>query len=341
MLQDIIRPYLSLITDEGVSPVPVRIAGDGSNRPFYRLSGSKGSLIVVLPESKDPLHLKESEAYHYIGRHLAAKGIPTPVIYGYDRTTGAIIMEDLGDRHLERAVREENNTGATERWYLEAVEILINMQVRGAGGFDTRYCFDTPVYDRKLMLERESGYFVQAFLQGYLGLEITWDELAPDFEKLATLAGEQSPTLFLHRDFQSRNLMVCKGRLRLIDFQGGRLGPLAYDLASLLFDPYVDLTDNMKESLFETYLLRLRRQHQINEEDFRHHFWYLALQRALQMLGAFGFLTRVKKKPFFEPYIPVAIKNLKNILNREIFTSFQKLRQIVIPICDRVIAGSE
>ncbi|TSA10366.1 MAG: aminoglycoside phosphotransferase [Deltaproteobacteria bacterium] len=329
MLQDIIKPYLSLITDEGVPPDPVRITGDGSNRPFYRISGSKGSLIVVLPESKDPLHLKEGEAYHYIGRHLAAKGIPTPVIYGYDRATGAIIMEDLGDRHLERAVREENNTGATERWYLEAVDILVNMQVRGAGGFDTRYCFDTPVYDRRLMLERESGYFVQAFLQGYLGLKITWDELSPDFERLADLAGEQPPTLFLHRDFQSRNLMVCKGRLRLIDFQGGRLGPPAYDLASLLFDPYVDLPDDMKEALFETYLRRMKIQQQINEEDFRHHFWYIALQRALQVLGAFGFLTRVKKKAFFEPYIPVAVKNLKNILDREIFVSFQKLRQVV------------
>ncbi len=329
MLQDIIKPYLSLITDEGVSPIPVRITGDGSNRPFYRISGSKGSLIVVLPESKDPLHLKEGEAYHYIGRHLAAKGIPTPVIYGYDRATGAIIMEDLGDVHLERTVREENNTGATERWYLEAVDILVNMQVRGAGGFDTRYCFDTPVYDRRLMLERESGYFVQAFLQGYLGLKITWDELSPDFERLADLAGEQPPTLFLHRDFQSRNLMVCKGRLRLIDFQGGRLGPPAYDLASLLFDPYVDLPDDMKEALFETYLRRMKIQQQINEEDFRHHFWYIALQRALQVLGAFGFLTRVKKKAFFEPYIPVAVKNLKNILDREIFVSFQKLRQVV------------
>ncbi|MDP3028601.1 MAG: phosphotransferase [Deltaproteobacteria bacterium] len=329
MLQDIIKPYLSLITDEGVSPIPVKITGDGSNRPFYRISGSKGSLIVVLPESKDPLHLKEGEAYHYIGRHLAAKGIPTPVIYGYDRATGAIIMEDLGDRHLERAVREENNTGATERWYLEAVDILVNMQVRGAGGFDTRYCFDTPVYDRRLMLERESGYFVQAFLQGYLGLKITWDELSPDFERLADLAAEQPPTLFLHRDFQSRNLMVCKGRMRLIDFQGGRLGPPAYDLASLLFDPYVDLPDDMKEALFETYLRRMKIQQQINEEDFRHHFWYIALQRALQVLGAFGFLTRVKKKAFFEPYIPVAVKNLKNILDREIFVSFQKLRQVV------------
>ncbi|MDO9462437.1 MAG: phosphotransferase [Deltaproteobacteria bacterium] len=329
MLRDIIKPYLSLITDEGVSPIPVRITGDGSNRPFYRISGSKGSLIVVLPESKDPLHLKEGEAYYYIGRHLAAKGIPTPVIYGYDRATGAIIMEDLGDVHLERAVREENNTGATERWYLEAVDILVNMQVRGAGGFDTRYCFDTPVYDRRLMLERESGYFVRAFLQGYLGLKITWDELSPDFERLADLAGEQPPTLFLHRDFQSRNLMVCKGRLRLIDFQGGRLGPPAYDLASLLFDPYVDLPDDMKEALFETYLRGMKIQQQINEEDFRHHFWYIALQRALQVLGAFGFLTRVKKKAFFEPYIPVAVKNLKNILDREIFVSFQKLRQIV------------
>lgn len=329
MIEDIVRPYLSLVASEETEPVWERLAGDGSNRPFYRLSGPGGSLIVVVPEGNDSVHLKESEAYHYIGRHLASKGVPAPIIYGYDRATGAIVMEDLGDTHLDSVIRGANHAQEVEKWCLEAIEILVNMQVRGAEGFDTGYCFDTPKYDRKLMLERESAYFVCAFLQGYLGLEITWDELAPDFEKLASLASKQSPTFFLHRDFQSRNLMVCKGRLRLIDFQGGRVGPLAYDLASLVFDPYVDLPEDTKETLFEEYLLGLRQRHQINVEDFGHHFWYVALQRALQVLGAFGFLTRVQKKGFFEPYIPVAIKNLKNILDREIFSPFKRLHQMV------------
>ncbi len=332
MLEDIVKTYSSLVTDEEVKPVLIRLAGDGSNRHFYRLSGSRGSLIVVLPEGSDAVHLKENAAYYYIGRHLASKDVPTPIIYDYDRATGAIIMEDLGDTHLEQAVKEANDAREVERWYLEATEILVNMQVRGAEGFDARYCCDTPRYDRKLMLERESGYFVDAFLRGYLGLGVTWPDLAPDFERLADRAGEPDTGFFLHRDFQSRNLMVCKGRLRLIDFQGGRFGPLAYDLASLLFDPYVDLPHDMKETLFEEYLMRLRRLTQIKEKDFRRYFWYIALQRALQVLGAFGFLTKVKKKNLFESYIPVAIKNLKSILDREIFLGFARLRQVVSQI---------
>lgn len=329
MLKEIIRPYLFLITDEGADPVLARLTGDGSTRLFYRLSGPRGSVIVALPEDKDRVHLRESEAYHYIGSHLASKGVPTPLMHGYDRETGAIIMEDLGDAHLQTVIKEARDNQEIEKWYLEAVEMLVNMQVNGGEGFDTGYCLDTAVYNRELMLERESGYFVRAFLQGYLGLGITWHELAPDFEKLADLAGTPRSTFFLHRDFQSRNLMVCRGNLRLIDFQGGRLGPLAYDLASLLFDPYVDLPEGMKEALFEEYLLRLQRRCPVQEGDFRHYFWYLALQRTLQVLGAFGFLTRVQKKGFFQSYIPVAIKNLKNILDREIFSPFARLRRVV------------
>lgn len=328
MLKEIIRPYISLITDQG-EPVPVKLAGDGSNRSFYRFSGPRGSLIIVVPQGDEPLYLRESEAYYYIGRHLASKGVPTPHIHGYDRRSGTIIMEDLGDTHLESVINKARNTREMERWYREAIEILVNMQISGAEGFDTRYCSDTPVYDRKLMLERESGYFVEAFLQGYLGLGITWSDLAPDLERLADLAGQPAAAFFLHRDFQSRNLLVCGGRLRLIDFQGGRLGPLAYDLASLLFDPYVDLPEHMKSALFEEYIFRLRARCRIDEEEFRHHFWYLALQRSLQVLGAFGFLSRVQKKVFFASYIPVAIKNLQTILSQEIFLTFGRLQEIV------------
>ncbi len=328
MLQEMFKPYLPLVTDGTADPAIERLSGDGSSRAFYRLSGPKGSLIGVLPEAGNPDSLRESRAYWDIGKHLASRSVPVPTLYGYEATTGSIIMEDLGDVHLQHVVRDCRDDRETRAWYHQVLQILINMQVSGAQGFDAGYCFDTTKYDRKLMLERESAYFVHAFLQGCLQLDVQWEELGPEFERLADLASQQPATFFLHRDFQSRNIMVCDGRPRIIDFQGGRYGPLSYDLASLLFDPYVDLADSVKDDLFEDYASTLAGRNLIGD-DFRTYFWYIALQRALQVLGAFGFLTTVKNKLFFKTYIPTAVKNVKSILDRDMFTPFRRLRQVV------------
>ena len=80
------------------------------------------------------------------------------------------------------------------------------------------------------------------------------EDLAPDFERLLTGALPPGPNYFLHRDFQSRNLFITSGRLRVIDFQGGRLGPLGYDVASLLIDPYVNLSPAWQAELLDYYL---------------------------------------------------------------------------------------
>ena len=99
------------------------------------------------------------------------------------------------------------------------------MQLRGKEGFDPGWCFDTPVVHRPFLWERELGYFVRAFLQGYLGLKVEVDDLAPDFERLLTRALPPAANFFLHRDFQSRNLMIKNGRLRVIDFRGDVSAP--------------------------------------------------------------------------------------------------------------------
>ncbi len=95
------------------------------------------------------------------------------------------------------------------------------------------------LYDPSFVYERELEYFRKSFVNGFLGLEIAPDELRPDFESAGGGGGRWKSSLVFHRDFQSRNIMVCRARLWLLDFQGMRFGPPAYDLASLLIDPYV------------------------------------------------------------------------------------------------------
>lgn len=226
-----------------------------------------------------------------------------------------MLLEDLGDISLETALKRE---GREDQWrfrYRQALEILVNMQLGGKEGFDPAWCFDTPVLHRPFLWERECGYFVRAFLRGYLGLEVRVAELAPDFERLLTGALPPAPNFFLHRDFQSRNLMIRDGRLRVIDFQGGRLGPLGYDLAALLIDPYVDLRPAWQEEFLEYYLDRLaERRPGVERGAFNEQYRYLALCRNLQILGAFGFLTKVKQKPQFARYIPAALAGLRRRL---------------------------
>jgi hypothetical protein len=202
------------------------------------------------------------------------------------------------------------------------------MQIKGKEGFDSAWCFDTPVLHRPFLWERECAYFVRAFLNNYLGLKVDMEDLGPDFERLLTGALPPGPNYFLHRDFQSRNLFITGGRLRVIDFQGGRLGPLGYDAASLLIDPYVNLSPAWQTELLTYYLDLLQDRLEVDQAAFREQYYHLALCRNLQILGAYGYLTKVKGKDQFARYIPAALEGLRaRLLARP--GAFPRLEQLM------------
>jgi aminoglycoside/choline kinase family phosphotransferase len=188
------------------------------------------------------------------------------------------------------------------------------MQVRAADGFDPAWCWDTPRYDRQLMVERESGYFLRACCTDLLGLDFDRPAVAAECNLLADEAAQAPAGFFLHRDFQCRNIMLADGSVRFIDFQGGRIGPLAYDLASLLLDPYAALPEGIQEHLIGVYLRALREEIAYDPEQFRHEYLALALQRNLQIIGAFAFLSQVRRKPFFVRYLEPALASLDRLL---------------------------
>ncbi len=292
------------------------LAGDGSDRAFFRLPGSPTKVLLWHPYAPGR-EVNENDSYYKIGSHLRAKGVPVPEIYHYCREEGWMLLEDLGDMSLEASLKSQQAGTQMRFWYRQALEILVDMQVRGLEGFSPAWCFDTPRVDAPFLKERECLYFVLAFLQGYLGLKMAAIELEPDFDRLVGLAASSPERYLLHRDFQSRNLMIKNGRLRLIDFQGARLGPLGYDAAALLIDPYVGLEPPWQEELLDYYLQELQKQVTLDEAAFREQYRYLALSRNLQILGAFGFLTKVKKKPQFARYIPGAAASLKRRLQEK------------------------
>jgi hypothetical protein len=289
------------------------LAGDGSDRRFFRLLGSPTVILLFHPHPPGG-EVNENDSYYLVGRHLRAQGAPVPEIYTYCREEFWMLLEDLGDISLEAAVKRAPQEGLRRHWYRQALEVLSAMQVKGREGFDPSWCFDTPMVHRPFLWERECGYFVGAFLQGYRKLEITPEDLAPDFERLLTGALPPGPNYFLHRDFQSRNLFIKDGRLRVIDFQGGRLGPLGYDAAALLIDPYVNLNPDFQAELLEYYLDLLKERLEVDREAFKEQYYHLALCRNLQILGAFGYLTKVKGKSGFDRHIPAALAGLRRRL---------------------------
>lgn len=298
----------------GVSLEGARPLTGGSERRFFRLPGSPP--VVLLYHPRPPgVAVHENDSYFHLGRHLRRQGVPVPEIFAYCREEGWLLMEDVGDLSLEAALARP---GADwRRLYRQALEVLVHQQLAGRQGFDPAWCFDTPRITREFLLARECCYFVEAFLQGYMGLPVTFADVQADCEALVAAALPQaSEEVFLHRDYQSRNLHLHQGQLRVLDFQGGRLGPLGYDPAALLLDPYVNLGEAREEELLELYLSLLRRRLPLAEADVRESFFHLALCRNLQVLGAFGFLTVVKGKAQFAAHIPAALAGLRRRLAR-------------------------
>jgi aminoglycoside/choline kinase family phosphotransferase len=155
--------------------------GDGSERTFYRVATQKESLILIWSPPGDETFPNENDSYVHIGQHLLQKGVPVPEIYGYYRSEGLTLVEDLGSVHLQDAV--VSDAKRLTALYGQAIDVLLTMQVRATEGLKTRHCFDTSVYNQQFIIERELEYFRWSFLVGALGLEIDfltmWNKTFP------------------------------------------------------------------------------------------------------------------------------------------------------------------
>lgn len=291
------------------------LQGDGSKRLFRRVtfSSSRPGLIAMANPPTDPAAMRENLAYLMIGKHLYHKGIPVPRIYKSDLERGLFLMEDLGPTSLQDIVSSNQDPVPV---YEKVLEHLLRLQTKGVEGFDTKWCCQTERYDQTVMRRYEADYFRDAFLCNYLGLKGEWPQLDGPFDYLAETASGADNRFLLHRDFQSRNIMIFEGNTGFIDWQGARMGPLGYDLASLLIDPYTELLPEQRDGIYEHYLLLIREYDAGLIDDLRTYYPYLAIQRNLQILGAFSFLTKTMNKTHFETYIPAALKTLHDLLGK-------------------------
>lgn len=307
-----------------------RMAGDGSDRQFYRLAVGDLSLLAILPSAGQPHGMAEARAAYLIGQHFFKGGAAVPRIYGFAEECGLILCEDLGDTKLHDLILQYGaEAEEVEAYYRQALAALAHLQTEARHGFQPDWCWDTPRYDRELMLARESGYFRKALCEDFLGMSALPQGLEQEFVFLAERAGQEPADFILHRDFQSRNLMVCEGKIRIIDFQGARLGPLGYDPASLLIDPYAGLSADRQQALLGCYLDALAAHIPLDRGRFLEGYYYMALQRNLQILGAFAFLSKNRGKQFFRQFLKPAASTLHEHLAAPQGRDFPCLRAVV------------
>ena len=290
-----------------------RLHGDGSDRQWFRATAGTKHLIMADHGLRLTRDREEIDAYVDIGRHLWACVATVPRIWSYDRFAGLVFLEDLGDRSLQQEAAGPDKSRRMDL-YRRVIDRWIDTAMECVKGFDPEWTYQTRQYDRQVILENECRYFVEAFLIGYLGWDTDYETMADEFENLATETLKARPIGLMHRDLQSRNIMLHNEDVYFIDFQGARLGPLQYDLGSLLIDPYVGLPPSAQNDLLDYCANRVERRYGFEADSFKRGFPCCALTRNLQILGAFSYLSRIKNKTDFETYIPGAVQSLQRRL---------------------------
>ena len=300
----------------------VALTGDASTRRYFRVVPSAGSPIV-LALHEGPIEYA-ALPFVEVSDLLRRMPLPVPAILAHSDPLGILALQDLGDVTLQAHLGAEGVTRHT-RLYHEAIEFIVRLQRRGAelasaAGTPYRLAFDVE------KLTWELDFFVTHFVEGYRRAVLSPAERAALSDEWKAIAGELSaePRVLCHRDYHSRNLMVHDGGLFVIDFQDARMGPDTYDLASLLRDSYVDISDAELERLMGHYLSLAGGA---DAGEFRRRFDLMAVQRNLKALGTFGNQAGARGNPVYIQYMPRTLAYARANLAR--YSRFARLRELL------------
>ncbi len=309
----------------------------GSPRKYYRVFGQKSNAVMC--ENKNR---RENEAFIYLSQKFRDKNLNVPAIYSYDLDLGIYLIEDLGEHTLHDVVKYnwyQDYDYITMEHFKNVVSILPKFQIDGAKGLDFSKCFPVPKFD-EISMKWDLNYFKYYFLKQVIE-EVEEDVLEVTFDKfIKFLLDENDDKYFVYRDFQSRNIMLKNDDYYFIDYQGGRMGALQYDIASLLYSGSINLNRDQRKSLYETYLTEISKKIKIDIEKFDKRFYFYAIFRVLQLLGAYGFRGGIQLMSDFSNKIPNAIKYIDLLLSDKRFpNSLNYLKVLFDNLDDRYRSG--
>jgi hypothetical protein len=298
----VVRNVLGLADDKRIEITA--LAKGGSQRSFFRVCyDNEINVIFMHYDTSKP----ENNYYAAIADFLRSIGVPAPRILHHDLEKSFLLMEDLGEIDLWHY--RQSPWDIRRKYYFKTLNIIRKLYAFESGNSPTAAVPMMEAFGPALY-RWEHNYFLQYFVQAVCHIKLDAGEAEGLGQELATLADAFSkiaPCL-IHRDLQSQNIMICNDEPVLIDFQGMRFGNPFYDLGSLLYDPYVLLTDGEREELLDYYygISTFGYGFKVFQEMFRQ----ASVQRLMQALGAYGFLGQQGNHPEFLSYIPAGLENL-------------------------------
>ena len=308
ILKDLYLSYVGKDADS-ITELP----SSGSNRRYFRLSGDQ-TLIGVSGTSPE-----ENQAFLYMARHFREKGLPVPEVYAQSGDARFYLQEDLGNMLLFDAIEKGRKSSVFDeeekRLLHKTIRLLPRVQFVGADGFDFSRCYPQAEFNQRSILW-DLNYFKYCFLKA-TGMDFQENCLEDDFQKMASVLLRNASATFMYRDFQSRNVMIKEGEPWLIDFQGGRKGPVYYDVASFLWQAKARYPEDLRNELLADYMDALRQYMPVDETYFLSQLRHFVLFRTLQVLGAYGFRGYFEKKPHFIQSVPFAMDNLRVLLAKD------------------------
>jgi aminoglycoside/choline kinase family phosphotransferase len=278
------------------------LSADASFRQYYRATKSDTSYAVMdCPPEKENL-----ESFLLITEKLKNAKLNVPEIFEVDREKGFLIMTDLGDNLYSKKLNDET----VYCLYTDALEAIVKMQTKVD-------CSELKDFDK--YYEEENNLFVDWFLKKHLKTELDAaleKEITLEFNKINSII-KSIPKTFVHRDYHSRNLLITDtNNPGIIDYQDAVIGPVTYDLVSLLKDCYVSWNDGLIEDMLESFFNRMKSNTINNISDFRYWFEITGLQRHIKAIGIFSRLNYRDNKNSYLKDIPRTYTYIERVLNK-------------------------
>ncbi len=303
-----------------VIPLP----GSGSNRQYYRVKfGSQNDPSTLIASYNEDIN--ENIAYNSYTSHFKSLGYNVPKIYARDDTYRYFLIQDLGDITLMDILNSDKELAY--ELYDDVIDDLLKFQIQGITDLDLDVAYPVKYFDRRSIMW-DLNYFKYYFIKPH-NIQFNENKLEDDFESFTSQLLLSDCNYFNYRDFQARNIMYHDNKLWYIDFQGGRKGPLQYDLVSLLNQVKAKLPEKVKSKLYDDYENKLYEILPNQRHIFHEHYLYYEYFRLMQVMGAYGFRGKVQGKGHFLQSISPSIEALRKLLSSSMIDpKYKELKNI-------------
>lgn len=279
------------------------LAGDASTRKYYRVVCGEDTYVLM---SWEPFEDSKSYPFLNVQAHYTHCGVQVPEVLAVSGNLGIVLLEDLGDLTLERKFWENQNQEIIIPYYKKALDELVKIQFSCSKPVEPKSLCQTTQFDTAKFMW-EMNYALEHFIEKLAGIRLADSDreiLLVEFQEICeTLHREKK--YVTHRDYHSRNLMLKRGKVIVIDFQDSRLGPLQYDLVSLLYDSYVQLSMTSIQQLMCYYLELAEKKGatHVREPSFQKIMQVQTIQRCYKACGSFASFFNARRDTRYLKYI--------------------------------------